>query len=300
VDQADKLRRIVSSLRERSEVIIDRAVKKTGKKARLIAVTSGKGGVGKTSLTVNIAIKLSKNGYRVVVIDGDLGLANVEVMLGIVPQYSMYDIINSGLSLSDVIIDGPMGIKFISGGTGVVEMAYLDRRRFDSLLDTLSVLDSYADFILVDTGAGISRSVTKFVLAAREVILVTNSEPTSITDAYAILKIISIHNKECYIKMIANMVESPAEAEDILARINTAAKMFIGAEIKSLGFVKRDPAVSKAVKTQTPFIIGSPKSAAAKSIERIAQRIVYNTEYIREPEGVREFLTRIYLRMNSS
>ena len=300
VDQAEKLRRIVRGLRERSEAIIDRASKKSGKNARLIAVTSGKGGVGKTSLIVNIAIRLSKKGYRVVIIDGDLGLANVEVMLGIVPKFSMYDIINSGISLSDVISDGPAGIKLISGGTGITEMAYLDRRKFDRLLDTLSALDNYADFILIDTGAGISRNVTKFVLAAREVILVTSPEPTSITDAYAVLKIISLHNRECQVKMIANMVENPAEAEDLLVRINAAAKKFIGTEIKSLGFLKNDPSLRRAIKMQTPLIISAPKSAAAKSIDKITQRIENNTEYVREWNGVRDFLSRIYLTMNSS
>lgn len=300
VDQADKLRKIVSGLKESSGMIIDRSVTKAGKRARLIAVTSGKGGTGKTSLTVNIALQLGKMGYKVVVIDGDLGLANVEVMLGKVPKYSMYDIINSGLSLSDIIFDGPMGIKFVSGGTGIMEMAHLNRKRFDELLNILSALDNYADFILIDTGAGISNNVMKFVLAANEVILVANPEPTSITDTYAILKIISMHNRKCQIKMVANMVEGPAEAEDILNRINTAAREFIGIEIKSLGFIKRDPLISKAIKKQTPFIICFPKSPTAKNIEGITERIVHNADYQTKAEGLRGFLSKMYMSVKPS
>ena len=172
--------------------------------------------------------------------------------MGIVPKYSMYDLVNSDVSLSDILTDGPLGIKFISGATGIVEMANLDRQRFERILWTMSALDSYADFILIDTGAGISSGVTDFVLAAREVILVVSPDPTSITDAYAVLKIIRTQNSGCSVKMIANMVESPQEAEDILERLNTAADKFLGTKIKSLGFLK-DPAVSRAIRMQTPF-----------------------------------------------
>jgi flagellar biosynthesis protein FlhG len=300
VDQADNLRRIVSGLKEKSEKIIERSVRKSKRSARLIAVTSGKGGVGKTSLTVNLAIQLSCKGYRVIVIDGDLGLANVEVMLGIVPKYSLYELVNSEKRLSDIITEGPAGIKFISGGTGIIEMAGLEKQKFDKILFTLTALDNYADFILIDTGAGISRSVTDFVLAAQEVILVTNSEPTSVTDAYAILKIISVENRDCRVKIIANMVESPSEAEDIFGRLNTAAKKFLGTEIENLGYLQRDSIVSKAIKLQIPFMLGYPRSLAAKGVRQIAARLVENTELIKEPKGVKQFLARIYTSLSSS
>ena len=293
-DQADKLRKIVRSLREKSDLIMDRAVQKSKNRARLIAVTSGKGGVGKTSITVNLAIQLCRSGYRVVIIDGDLGLANVEVIMGIVPKYSMYDLINSKLDLSDVLIEGPAGIKFISGGTGIVELANLDKQEFDRILCTMSALDNYADFILIDTGAGISSGVTGFVLAAREVILVTSPEPTSITDAYAVLKVISQNNANCSVRLILNMVEGPREAEDVLGRLNTAAERFLGTGIKSLGYLVRDPAVGKAIKMQTPLMVAFPKCAAARDMARIAERILDNTDYHVEAGGVKGFLTRIY------
>src|SRR5690554_2929806 len=293
-DQADKLRKIVRSLREKSGSIMDRAVQKSINRARLIAVTSGKGGVGKTSITVNLAIQLCRSGHRVVIIDGDLGLANVEVILGMVPRYSMYDLLNSKLDLSDVLIEGPAGIKFISGGTGIVELANLGRQEFDRILCSMAALDNYADFILVDTGAGISSGVTGFLLAAREVILVTTPEPTSITDAYAVLKVISQNNANCSVRLILNMVEGPREAEDVLGRLNTAAERFLGTGIKSLGYLVRDPAVGRATRMQTPFMVAFPNCAAARGIGRIAGRILDNTEYHMESEGVKDFLTRIY------
>ena len=293
-DQAEKLRKIVKSLREKSGSIMDRAVQKSNKSARLIAVTSGKGGVGKTSITVNLAIQLCRKGHRVVVIDGDLGLANVEVIMGIVPKYSMYDLLNSKLELSDVLMEGPAGIKFISGGTGIVELANIEKQEFDRILCSMSALDNYADFILVDTGAGISSGVISFILAAREVILVTTPEPTSITDAYAVLKVISQNNGNCSVRLVANMVEGPREAEDVAGRLNTAAEKFLGTGIKSLGYLVKDPAVSRAIKMQTPFLVAFPKCAAARGIERIAGRILDNTEYQTESEGVKDFLTRIY------
>ncbi|HZX46197.1 MAG TPA: MinD/ParA family protein [Clostridia bacterium] len=293
-DQADKLRKIVRSLREKSDSIMDRAVQKSKNRARLIAVTSGKGGVGKTSITVNLAIQLCRSGYRVVIIDGDLGLANVEVIMGIVPKYSMYDLINSKLDLSDILVEGPAGIKFISGGTGMIELADLGRQEFDRILCTMSALDNYADFILIDTGAGISSGVTSFVLAAREVILVTSPEPTSITDAYAVLKVISQNNANCSVKLILNMVEGRREAEDVLGRLNTAAEKFLGTGIKGLGYLVRDPAVGRAIRMQTPFVVAFPNCAAARGIGRIAARILDNTEYQVESEGIKNFLSRIY------
>jgi flagellar biosynthesis protein FlhG len=300
IDQAENLRKIVSGLKERSEKIIERSVRKTRKKARLIAVTSGKGGVGKTSLTVNLAVQLGQRGYRVIVIDGDLGLANVEVMLGIVPKYSMYELVNSQKRLSDIITDGPAGIKFISGGTGIIEMAGLERQKFDKILQSLTALDNYADFILIDTGAGITKDVMKFVLAVQEVILVTSSEPTSVTDAYAVLKVISTGNTECRVKILTNMVDSPSEARDIYARLNTAAKKFLGTETENLGYLQKDSAVSKAIKKQIPFLLGYPKSPASKGVREITERLIENTELTREPEGVRQFLTRIYTTLSSS
>lgn len=299
VDQADRLRKIVNDLKERSDEIIKGTSAKTNSSARLIAVTSGKGGVGKTSFTANLAIELSRLGHNVIIIDGDLGLANIEVMLGIVPRYSLYEMIRYDVPLSEVLTEGPSGIKFISGGTGIMEMASLDRQRFQKILSSLSALDRYADFILIDTGAGISQNVINFLLAAHEIILVTNPEPTSITDSYAILKIVNNQNKKCDIKIVVNMVESASEADEILKRLSRAAERFLNVKIKNLGYIVEDQYVSRGIKLQKPFVLSYPKCNAAKNLQDIARRLAENEENVNNSEGVKSFLTRLYRTFSS-
>ena len=172
MDQAEQLRKLVGQQIQHSG------------STRVIAVTSGKGGVGKTSLSVNLAIQFSKKGKRVVIIDADFGLANVEIMLGIRPRYTMSDLIHNDMSIDEIITEGPMGIGFISGGSGVQDMVNLDKEQLRILIGKLVRLDTLADIVIVDTGAGISDSVLEFVLSSPEVLIVATPEPTSITDAY--------------------------------------------------------------------------------------------------------------------
>jgi len=295
VDQAERLRRIVSDLKQRSDEIIRENSQKMNHSARLIAVTSGKGGVGKTSVTANLAIELSRLGNKVIIIDGDLGLANIEVMMGIVPKYSLYEMIRLDISLSEVITEGPNGVKFISGGSGIMEMASLDRQKFQRIINSLSALDRYADFILIDTGAGISQNVTNFLVAADEVILVTNPEPTSITDSYAILKFLDSQNPQCDVKVVVNMVEGLSEANEIIRRLNAAAERFLNIKVKNLGYIVEDNNVSKGIKIQSPFVLSSPRCDAAKNIKDIADRLVANKENAYgTTEGVKSFLARLY------
>ncbi len=176
MDQADQLRKLVNKQ------------KKVRKVSRVITVTSGKGGVGKSTLTVNLAIQMSRMGKRVIILDADFGLANIEVMLGIRPTYNLADLMFRGKDLKEIITDGPEGIGFISGGSGIQELSRLTRDQVIYLVQKLYELDELADIILVDTGAGIADSVLEFVSASNEVLIVATPEPTSITDAYALLK----------------------------------------------------------------------------------------------------------------
>jgi len=298
VDQAEQLRRIVNNLREHSDGIIKKSANKIKCGARLIVVTSGKGGVGKTSFIVNLAIELKKWGHRVTIIDGDLGLANVEVIMGVVPEFSLHDFIKSDISFSEIVNEGPMGIKFISGGTGIVEMANLDKNKFKRILEAMSRLDSSADYVLVDTGAGMSEHVTGFMFAAREIILLTNPEPTSITDAYTMLKILKNKNHDCEIKIVVNKVENASEAQDVFRKLSSVSNKFLNIKIKNLGYIVDDHYVSSAVKLQEPFIISFPKSSASKNIGSIAQRIMDNSEYEHSSSGVKNFLYRLYGSLN--
>lgn len=249
----------------------------------VIAVTSGKGGVGKTSFSVNLAIQLKKMGKRVVILDADFGLSNVEVMLGIRPQYNLADLIYRERNIEDIITPGPMDIGFISGGSGVQELVSLDKDRIKLLISKLSQLDSLYDIIIIDTGAGISDAVLEFVLTSPEILLVVTPEPTSITDAYALLKTVN-HKKEFVadqkiIRILSNRVESEKEGLEIYDKLKTVASKFLNIELQYIGYICQDRNVSKAVIEQKPISLSDPDGSTATSVAQIAARIVEDKQY---------------------
>lgn len=267
MDQAANLRRLVE---EKKEEYIREEVKKT---AKIISVTSGKGGVGKTSLSVNLAASLSKHSTKVLVIDADLGLSNVEIMLGVTPSYTLKDVIKHGRAIEDVIIEGPYNIDFISGGNGFLELAELSEIEREEILIKIHKLDELYDIIIIDTGAGISKNVTAFLTISDEIIVITTSEPTALTDAYSIIKVITEEKLKQKIGLIINRVKNKSEfqqASDIL--INTAKK-FLGEEIRSLGFVYEDPNVRKTIYKKTPFVISYPDSKASDCVKEIIENL---------------------------
>lgn len=267
MDQAAKLRKLV---REKKEEVVKVETKKT---AKILSVTSGKGGVGKTSLSVNIAASLGKEDLRVLLIDADLGLSNVEIMLGVTPSYTLKDVIKNGRAIEEVIINGPYNIDFISGGNGFLELAELSEIEREEILIKIHKLEELYDIIIIDTGAGISKNVTAFLTISDEIIVVTNSEPTALTDAYSIIKVITEEKLKQKIGLIINRVKNKNEyqqASDIL--INTAKK-FLGEEIKSLGFVYEDPNVRKTIYKKTPFVIYYPNSVASDCVKEIISNL---------------------------
>lgn len=271
MDQAEGLRNII----KKQELESGR------KTARVITVTSGKGGVGKTSLSVNLAIQLRRLGKRVVVLDADFGLANIEIMLGIRPQYNLADLMFRGKNMSDIITYGPEGIGFISGGSGINEMANLTRDQVFRLIQKMAELDQQTDVIIVDTGAGIGDSVLEFVAASAEVLLVATPEPTSITDAYALLK--SLNRSSSYkpgktvVKMIANQVRGNKDADELFDKLGIVVNKFLNIDIEYLGSVPYDANMQKAVMRQEPLSMAAPNALAARSVERIA-RVLANKE----------------------
>lgn len=271
MDQAEGLRNII----KKQEIESGR------KTARVITVTSGKGGVGKTSLSVNLAIQLRRLGKRVVVLDADFGLANIEIMLGIRPQYNLADLMFRGKSMNDIITYGPEGIGFISGGSGINEMANLTRDQVFRLIQKMAELDQQADVIIVDTGAGIGDSVLEFVAASAEVLLVATPEPTSITDAYALLK--SLNRNSSYkpgktvVKMVANQVRGNKDADELFDKLGIVVNKFLNIDIEYLGSVPYDANMQKAVMRQEPLSMAAPNAAAARSVEKIA-RVLANKE----------------------
>lgn len=267
MDQAAKLRKLV---REKKEEVVKVETKKT---AKILSVTSGKGGVGKTSLSVNLAASLGKDNVRVLLIDADLGLSNVEIMLGVTPSYTLKDVIKNGRAIEEVIINGPYNIDFISGGNGFLELAELSEIEREEILIKIHKLEELYDIIIIDTGAGISKNVTAFLTISDEIIVVTNSEPTALTDAYSIIKVITEEKLKQKIGLIINRVKNKNEyqqASDIL--INTAKK-FLGEEIKSLGYVYEDPNVRKTIYKKTPFVIYYPNSIASDCVKDIIDNL---------------------------
>lgn len=265
-DQADRLRQIIESLKLRQAVsqaaLLSTIRKRTSK---VITVTSGKGGVGKTNVTINMAIALSELGKKVIILDADFGLANIDVLFGIIPKFTLVDVIQDRKNILEVLSDGPKNIKFLSGGSGVEELVKLEKAQLERFVANISLLDKISDVILIDTGAGLSDNVMNFVMAADEVVLVTTPEPTSITDAYALIKMVAHRDKEKIIKVIVNRAESIHEANDILDKLKLVSSKFLTLQLHSLGYILQDEAVIKAVKMQQPFSLSYPKSQAALS-----------------------------------
>ncbi|MCH5273150.1 MAG: MinD/ParA family protein [Lachnospiraceae bacterium] len=265
MDQAEKLRKLVRQQERRQQY------------ARVITVTSGKGGVGKSSVAVNLAIQMQRLGKRVIVFDADFGLANVEVMLGIRPQFNLADLMFRGKTLAEIITKGPEDIGFISGGSGIQELARLTREQIIYLSQKLAELDSMADIIIVDTGAGIADAVLEFVAASSEVILVATPEPTSITDAYALLKTLNrragFSKEHTSIKMISNRVENEAEGRNLYEKMSLVVNKFLNIQPEFIGNIPQDDMVSKAVMLQKPVTLAYPNTPAAKAMQAIAVKL---------------------------
>lgn len=258
--------------------------------ARTIAVTSGKGGVGKTNFTTNLALLLAQARRRVIVVDADLGLANIHVVMGISPTYHLEHVLRGEKTLQEILISTPGGVQIIAGGSGITELANLDHAQRTRFIESLSELDHLADTILVDTGAGLSQNVMGFVLAADEVIVITTPEPTSLADAYATIKVVSRENPGTRLHLVVNMATSEAEASAVYERLSLVARQFLHIEPDYLGYLPQDATVSRAVRAQQPFTQFSPGSPVARALSQIVDRLGYPPA---RPAGVSGFLNRI-------
>ncbi len=297
-DQAARLRNIIKNKNQVAEKTLQfqpfeaPVHSKSGAAPRIIAVTSGKGGVGKTNLTVNMAIALTRMGKRVLIIDADLGLANVEVLFGSTSKRTMLDLLYEGVSLGDVILEGPEGIKYISGGSGFEQLTDLLPQERIKLVNTLYFCEQLADIVLVDTGAGVGRNVIDFLVAADEVILVTTPEPTALTDAYAVVKAYSARVQQPNVRLVVNRAYDEPEGQEVLARLTSTVERFLHIPIKPLGIVYDDRNMVNAIKCQRPLLQSYPDTIAAKCIKAIALSILKggNTKVKR---GWRGFLERL-------
>ena len=275
MDQAEKLRSMVKASGETAQT-------QNANLARVITVTSGKGGVGKSSMAINLAMQFRKKGKSVIIFDADFGLANIEVMFGAIPKYNLADMIFRGKNFKDIIVEGPEGIGFISGGSGINGLGNMNREQVQYLVYKLKELETLADVIIIDTGAGISDSVLEFVASSGEVVLVTTPEPTSITDSYALLKALnareSFDKELCKIKVVANRASNFEEGKNLFTKLEVVVSKFLQLNLTFLGVVPMDMNMSKSIMQQKPITMVYPNSAGAKAIEQIAVGLLENKE----------------------
>ena len=242
-------------------------------RVRVLSLTSGKGGVGKTCVSVNLGYWLAKNGSRVLLLDADLGLANVDVVLGLRSEYTLEHVLSGEKSMSDIILEGPGGMSILPAGSGVAELADLNDESKIQLFNELESLEMPFDYLLVDTGAGISRTVLYFNNAVQDIVLVATPEPTSITDAYALMKVMSEQRKGFRFRILANMVQNEAEGKNVYRRLSTVSDKYLDVSTSYLGHVVADPNVVNAVRKQTALSVAFPKSPAARCLRTLANRI---------------------------
>lgn len=236
--------------------------------ARILTVTSGKGGVGKTNLSVNLAIYLAQKGHRTCLFDADLGLANINILLGIYPEYNLKDVIDGTKTLKEIIIHDKSGIDIIPGSSGVAEMETLSSLQLGGLINAFSELEEY-DFFIFDTSAGVSKSVIAFCMSASEVILIITPEPTSLTDAYALMKILSMNGYKKTTKVVVNQSKDTKTSQIAYKKLKDTTRKFLGIDLSALGTIVADPRVIEAVSSQQPFLLLYPKTRASRCIKAI-------------------------------
>lgn len=259
IDQAKQLR----------EKMLQKKAKKERRQTRTIAVTSGKGGVGKSNFALNFALSLVEQNRKVLIFDVDLGFANVDVLLGRSPEESIATMVEKDLSIWDIIEEGPNGLLFISGGTGFNEMFKLDEAKMKKFFDELSEIQGHVDYVILDTGAGLSDENLRFILASDDVILVTTPEPTSITDAYSIVKMVHVKDPNVHMKLIINQCTTEKEGQQTADNFRQVTQQFLGKEIGTLGFIPSDANIPAAVKKQVPFLLAFPNTYASQAMRKV-------------------------------
>jgi len=263
-------------------------------KTRVITITSGKGGVGKTNIAVNLAISLAQEGSRVILFDADLGLANVDVLLGVTPPLTLYDYLYREVSIEDVLYPGPDGVKIISGGSGILELAQLTISARSKIIKNLSKLEQLADLVLIDTGAGISKDVLAFCAAADEVYVVITPEPTSLTDAYALIKVLDRFSLHREVYFFVNQSRSDLETKDTINRLEAIVNKYLKIKVKFMGDIPYDQSILKAVRNQRPFVLAMPNSRASREMKKIAYSVLKKERKNNEGEsGLQGFISKL-------
>lgn len=295
-DQATKLRGLVEEMagEEAAAQKIGELDLDVKEETRVIAVTSGKGGVGKTNLAVNLAVALQASGKQVLLIDADIGMANVNVLMGRVTNRSLIDLLSENVELDDIVEDGLQGVKYISGVAGVEAALSVNRAAQRMIHRKLGRCSELADIIIIDTGAGLSRYVIEFVLAAHEVLLVTTPEPTALADAYAVVKAYGKYTEKRSIKLIVNRIRDESECHEVTDRLNQTTQKFLKIPVDCLGYIYEDRAVRDAVNNQEPFVLMKPDSPASLCVKEIAKSLLTGEKMAQVGKGWRNILDNLF------
>jgi len=268
MDQAQQLRNVVKQKNQAGVL----------EHARIITITSGKGGVGKSTVAVNLAIWLRRMGKKVLIFDADLGLANVEVMFGAVPQYNLSDLIYKGKNIKEIITQGPMEIQFISGGSGIAGLSNLTKDQIVYLVHSLASLNDMADVILIDTGAGISDNVLEFVLDSPEIMMITTPEPSSLTDSYSLLKALyrnpTFSREKAKIHVVVNKVNSLEEGEAVFSKLNSVVSQFLSGTLDFLGMIPQDQELENAIRSQKIVSLEREKAPSTEAFRILTSNVI--------------------------
>jgi flagellar biosynthesis protein FlhG len=243
------------------------------KPVQVIAVSGGKGGVGKTNVSVNLAVALAEIGKKVMVLDADLGLANIDVVLGLHPKYDLSHVLRGEKDLEEIIIEGPEGIRLIPGASGIQHMAELSPAEHAGIIRAFSDMGSDIDIMIVDTAAGISDTVISFTRASQEVIVVVCDEPASITDAYAIIKLLNKEYGSTRFRILANMVQTAQEGRDLYNKMCAVTDRYLDVMLSFMGAIPFDENLKKAVRSQKPVVLAFPRSKAAQAFKNLARKV---------------------------
>lgn len=286
MDQAQSLREYMQRFNGTQEIKYS---------SRMITITSGKGGVGKSNFTLNFALALQAVGKKVVILDLDLSTANINILMGITPRYSLVDVLYQRKHIWDVLEKGVKGIEYISGGFEIQDLLKLDHETLSFFWSQIQELQTYADFILLDTGAGISKELVDFILASDETIMVTTPEPTSIADSYAVMKTVSQYTKQApKFLLVVNRAQTYREAVETSRVMKNACSTFLKLKLKTLGFLMEDAHVWKSVRSQTPFFISYPNCEASRNIKQIVHSYLPDIdESSVSTKGIRGFFEKM-------
>ncbi|HZG57871.1 MinD/ParA family protein [Paenibacillus sp.] len=294
-DQAEALRNLV---RQDEGAPLFRAEPAETRPTRILTITSGKGGVGKSNFTLNFALQLQSQGYKVLVFDADIGMANIDVLMGASPKYNLYHLLKREKSIEEIIYRGHNDLQFIAGGSGFNDLLSLTKEELEYFTEQVLSLSGSLDFILFDTGAGLTKESMTFITAAEQTIVVTTPEPTSITDAYAIIKMVHSQEPGIRFQLVVNRVTDRKEGQQTADKIRMVSNQFLQLDIPTLGYIPDDANVSKAVKRQVPFSVLYPDSAATRELKELVRRFEQSQPAAAPTEaeeggGVKRFLSRM-------